>query len=100
MARNRLRMQTKGFEEMFEKLDKANADVKKITEEALKKSFDAVTPVIAIVVSVIPFHVLPPSTLYSIETSTFERTPPLSLVAVNAAFGVVSGGRVTFRLIV
>lgn len=47
MARNRLRMQTNGFKEMFEKLDKANADVKKIAEEALKKTFDAVTPGIA-----------------------------------------------------
>lgn len=44
MARNRLTMQTKGFREMFEKLDKANAGVKRITEEALKQTFDAVTP--------------------------------------------------------
>ena len=37
-------MQTEGFKEMFAKLDKANAGMKRITEEALKQTFDTVTP--------------------------------------------------------
>lgn len=44
MARNRLTVSFKGFEEMFEKLDKAGANVEKTTEEALKESFNIVTP--------------------------------------------------------
>lgn len=44
MARNKLTVDFKGFKEIYEKLDKLNADTKKITEEALEKSFEAVTP--------------------------------------------------------
>lgn len=44
MARNKLTVDFKGFKEMFEKLDRLNADTRKITEEALKKSFETVTP--------------------------------------------------------
>lgn len=44
MSRNKLTIDFKGFKEVFEKLDKLNADTKKITEEALEKSFEAVTP--------------------------------------------------------
>ncbi len=44
MGRNRLTMGTKGFEEMFAKLDRANTDMKKITEDALEQTFSAVTP--------------------------------------------------------
>ncbi len=44
MAKNKMKFGFKGFEEVFEKLDRLNADMKKITEEALEKSFEAVTP--------------------------------------------------------
>ena len=44
MAKNKLTVNFKGFEEMFENLDRLNADTKKITTEALEKSFEAVTP--------------------------------------------------------
>lgn len=44
MAKNKLTVDFKGFKEMFEKLDRLNADTRKITEEALKKSFETVTP--------------------------------------------------------
>lgn len=44
MGRNRLTMSTKGFQEMFAKLDRANANIKKITEDALEQTFNAVTP--------------------------------------------------------
>lgn len=44
MARNRLTVNFDGFEALFEKLDRLGADMKDITEEALRKSFDEVTP--------------------------------------------------------
>ena len=42
--RNKLTIDFKGFEEYMEKLDKLGADTKKITDKALQKSYDAVTP--------------------------------------------------------
>ena len=44
MARNKLTVDFKGFKEVFEKLDRLDADTKKFTEEALEKSFETVTP--------------------------------------------------------
>lgn len=44
MARNKLTIDFKGFKEYYEQLDKLRLDTKKITEEALKKSFEEVTP--------------------------------------------------------
>lgn len=44
MGRNKLTINFDGFAEMYEKLDRLNADTKKITEEALKESFNYVTP--------------------------------------------------------
>lgn len=44
MSRNRLTIDFKGFEEYYEKFDKLNMNTRKITEEALKKSFEVVTP--------------------------------------------------------
>lgn len=44
MARNRMSVEFTGFKEMFEKLDKLGGDTKKITEKALQKSYDHVTP--------------------------------------------------------
>lgn len=38
MAKNKMGLQFTGFEEMIERLEKANGDVKKVTEEALKES--------------------------------------------------------------
>lgn len=46
MAKNKLTIDFKGFQEMYEKLDKLQADTKKITKEALQKSYDAITPTI------------------------------------------------------
>ena len=44
MARNKLTISFDGFEEIMEKLDRATADTKEVTERALQKSYDAVTP--------------------------------------------------------
>lgn len=44
MRKNKLTIDFKGFKEYYEKLDRLNADTKKITEEALEKSFRAVVP--------------------------------------------------------
>ncbi len=46
MARNKLTISFDGFEEIMEKLDRTTADTKEITERALQKSYDTVTPVI------------------------------------------------------
>lgn len=44
MARNKLTISFDGFDEIMEKLDRATADTKEITEKALQKSYDIVTP--------------------------------------------------------
>lgn len=44
--KNRLTVDFEGFEEMFAKLDKMQADTKKITEKALIKSYEEITPAI------------------------------------------------------
>ena len=44
MARKRFGINFKGVEETFERLDKLNGDVKRITEKALEASFNVVTP--------------------------------------------------------
>lgn len=51
MSRNKLTIDFKGFQEFYEKLDKLNADTRKITEEALEKSFREVTPGIQAAIS-------------------------------------------------
>lgn len=43
-GKNKLTVNFTGFKEAFEKLDKLGRDVNKITEEALEKSFETVTP--------------------------------------------------------
>lgn len=43
-TRNKLTIDFKGFDEMFEYLDRVGASTKNITEDALKESFDTVTP--------------------------------------------------------
>lgn len=52
MARNKLTIDFKGFKEYYETLDKLNRDTKKVTAEALKKSFEEVTPGIQSAISV------------------------------------------------
>lgn len=42
--RNRLSIDFSGFEEYYEKFDRLNADSKKITEKALQKSYEMITP--------------------------------------------------------
>lgn len=42
--KNRLSIDFKGFQEYYEKLDRMGTDIKKVTEEALEKSFRTVTP--------------------------------------------------------
>lgn len=54
MAKNKLTVDFKGFKEVYAQLDKLNADTKKITEEALEKSFEAVTP--GIQAAIAPHH--------------------------------------------
>lgn len=44
MARNKIGMQFKGFEELIEKYDKLGGDIKEITEKCLKESHAYVTP--------------------------------------------------------
>ena len=44
MARKRIGVDFKGFEEAFERLDKLGGDIKKTAEKALEKSFDIMTP--------------------------------------------------------
>lgn len=46
MAKNKMTIDFKGFQEMFEKLDRLEADTKRISEKALQKSYDVVTPAI------------------------------------------------------
>ena len=46
MAKNKMTIDFKGFQEMFEKLDRLEADTKRISEKALQKSYDIVTPAI------------------------------------------------------
>lgn len=44
MAKNKLTIDFKGFEEYYEKLDKLQQNTRSITEEALEKSFKEITP--------------------------------------------------------
>lgn len=44
MARNKLRLEFKGFEEFAARLDELGGDLKETTEKALKASHDLVTP--------------------------------------------------------
>lgn len=90
MARNRLTVSFKGFEEMFEKLDKAGANVEKTTEEALKESFDIVTPGIKGAIA-------PHSTKYSGATEkSLTESPEVewegSTAKVPVGFNIREGG--------
>lgn len=44
MAKKKMTVDFKGFEEMFGKLDKISDNAKKITEKALKESYEYITP--------------------------------------------------------
>lgn len=44
MARNKMTIDFQGFNELYEKLDRLNADTKRITEKALEESFNIVIP--------------------------------------------------------
>lgn len=44
MAKNKIGLNFKGFEEYAERLDKLGGDLKKVTEEALQATYDHITP--------------------------------------------------------
>ena len=87
MARNKLTISFDGFEEIMEKLDRATADTKKITERALQKSYDAVTPAIK---SAIEPHHLTGQTEQSLaenERVEWEGTKAYIKVGFNISTG-------------
>ena len=87
MARNKLTISFDGFEEIMEKLDRATADTKEITERALQKSYDAVTPAIK---SAIEPHHLTGQTEQSLaenERVEWEGTKAYIKVGFNISTG-------------